>query len=646
MGLISKIKIDMVQKGNVPVVYAVQGEVNTRTVEATLYRNGEPFLAEGCFASLAFKKPDGASGWYDTLATGASAFYIEENNVTVTIAEEVLTVAGEVVAAIRFDDPEGPGRSTTFPFVISVSPDPAIDSPKSENYYSVQTWDDVNAAIDELYTLVGGGGGGSADGAVLYTEQTLTPEQQAQARENIGSASVDDIAKIASVTNEAPVLNISTKTGSYYLGANGEQVKSDSWFAFSFNKKDITEIASALLSVHYSQAGDIHAIGFYNSETIAAGTFMGGYLFSDGTKTETQHVYQFEGLAIPDDCATIVICNRMTSLANPSVVFVKQALSSGTEAVVRKVIDDEIEVYKNKGTSFKCYGEPISLRQSKCKVVGNFRVVVDKAGNTIPNSGTINDGAVYGDHFFVTYGGGLIGVFDLLSREYISHFYIAEKDTIKPHANTACFGNEFYSATDEFPLLYVNAYQDDLPSGTCYALRVQRNGETFTASIVQTITIGFTDAELWLCDGEYKRYGNFAIDTDNSYLYAYMPRTPEKKYRFFRFKLPKLSDGQNVTLTEEDIVRHFDVSQMVETADGLSYPQGSCYHQGKVYLLDSAAAQDGRSCMLVVNTASEQTESVVDLCSLGVASGETEFISIYNGNMVIGTVDANIIDFD
>ena len=40
-------------------------------------------------------------------------------------------------------------------------------------------------------------GGGSADGAVLYTEQTLTEEQKAQARENIGAASADDVSPVA-----------------------------------------------------------------------------------------------------------------------------------------------------------------------------------------------------------------------------------------------------------------------------------------------------------------------------------------------------------------------------------------------------------------------------------------------------------------
>lgn len=39
----------------------------------------------------------------------------------------------------------------------------------------------------------GGGGGGSVANAVLYTEQTLTEEQKAQARENIGAVTLGDV---------------------------------------------------------------------------------------------------------------------------------------------------------------------------------------------------------------------------------------------------------------------------------------------------------------------------------------------------------------------------------------------------------------------------------------------------------------------
>lgn len=41
-----------------------------------------------------------------------------------------------------------------------------------------------------------GGGGGASDNAVLYTQQTLTDAQQAQARENIGAVSLDEIGTV------------------------------------------------------------------------------------------------------------------------------------------------------------------------------------------------------------------------------------------------------------------------------------------------------------------------------------------------------------------------------------------------------------------------------------------------------------------
>jgi hypothetical protein len=55
---------------------------------------------------------------------------------------------------------------------------------------------DTNAYLEGRFKSIedrldSGGGGGSAEGAVLYTEQTLTPEQKAQARENIGAVDAE-----------------------------------------------------------------------------------------------------------------------------------------------------------------------------------------------------------------------------------------------------------------------------------------------------------------------------------------------------------------------------------------------------------------------------------------------------------------------
>lgn len=56
---------------------------------------------------------------------------------------------------------------------------------------------------ETVNTVTGGEGGGTAEGAVLYTEQTLTDEQQKQARTNIGAASeveIEDSLEAVSLT--------------------------------------------------------------------------------------------------------------------------------------------------------------------------------------------------------------------------------------------------------------------------------------------------------------------------------------------------------------------------------------------------------------------------------------------------------------
>lgn len=162
MSVTNKIKIDMVNSGATPCVRAVQNDSLLRVLEVELFADGVEYDLSGKTVSFAFKKPDGTSGWYDTLPDGNSAISVAENLVTISIAPQVLTVKGKVVTAVRVDD--GVGRISTFPFIINVAEDPGNNATESENYYSVQNWDEVNAAIDELYALVGGGGGGGAPG--------------------------------------------------------------------------------------------------------------------------------------------------------------------------------------------------------------------------------------------------------------------------------------------------------------------------------------------------------------------------------------------------------------------------------------------------------------------------------------------------
>lgn len=153
MEIVNHIKYDLAKRGVPPVIDAVQGEENSRIIELSIFANGSTFDVSGSVCSLVFKKPDGTSGWYDTMPDGSEAYTVNGYAISMKIAPQVLTVPGDVMAVIRIEMKDGSGRTTTFPFSINVSEDPAINAPKSENYYSVQTWADVNEkfkAIEDI----------------------------------------------------------------------------------------------------------------------------------------------------------------------------------------------------------------------------------------------------------------------------------------------------------------------------------------------------------------------------------------------------------------------------------------------------------------------------------------------------------------
>ena len=61
-----------------------------------------------------------------------------------------------------------------------------------ETIISAKNLNDIQDAIIALQEEVEQGGGSAAE-AVLYTAQTLTDEQKATARDNIGAATVDEV---------------------------------------------------------------------------------------------------------------------------------------------------------------------------------------------------------------------------------------------------------------------------------------------------------------------------------------------------------------------------------------------------------------------------------------------------------------------
>ena len=224
----------------------------------------------------------------------------------------------------------------------------------------------------------------------------------------------------------------------------------------------------------------------------------------------------------------------------------------------------------------------------------------------------------------------------------LASFVLNKAELIVPHSNAVCFGNEYYSTEDEFPLLYSNIYNNyantDGPMlGVCCVYRIQRNKNNFKSTLVQIIEIGFVnDTHLWrsrLEPADVRPYGNFTVDTETNTLYAFTMRDAASSTRYFSFDLPKVSEGvfnehygvRKVTLGVNDIKDMFDVEYH-------HYVQGACCHNGKIYSVEGFTNNEKNPPALrIINTETKKQELCVMFADLGM-SIEAEMID-FNGDI-------------
>lgn len=224
MNISQGIVLNLSAGGIPPRLRMVQGDSNTRTIEASLWGGAQPYaVPDGSSVMVRFRKPDGTGGLYDT-TEGGSPITFDGNNVTAPVATQMLAVPGEVAAEI---DIYGTGtgaaaeKLATFRFVVEVAPSVYPDAEIiSSDYYNVLTAkiaEAVDAASAANASASAAAGSASAaaqsaasaaaavEGAVKYNAaQSLTTAQQAQARENIGAAS--EAATTAALAGKQPTL--------------------------------------------------------------------------------------------------------------------------------------------------------------------------------------------------------------------------------------------------------------------------------------------------------------------------------------------------------------------------------------------------------------------------------------------------------
>ena len=274
------------------------------------------------------------------------------------------------------------------------------------------------------------------------------------------------------------------------------------------------------------------------------------------------------------------------------------------------------------------------------------------------------DGAIWKDELFRFNTKGECTVYDLKEidsekvkeLEPIGRFTLDKADIIAPHSNAVFWGVEFFDPSDEYPLLYANIYNnyakaEDKLTGVCCAYRVEKTESGFKTTLVQLIEIGFTDdPALWRAfpdrDG-VRPYGNFVIDREGGYYYAFVMRTEALGTRYFKFKIPHFRDGEidsvfgvrRAVLTAEDICDSFDCPYH-------RFIQGATLHGGYIYSTEGFDGDEiNRPAIRVIDLSEKCERLYVDLMENGYKA-EPEMIDFHGDSCYYSDAKGNFYKLD
>lgn len=140
MQAITPIILRMDSPNTLQRVYAKQNDKLSRYIVASLACGAAAWTPpEGVAGAVRYKKPDGTAGFYDTAEDGTDAIALSGATVKMYLAEQVLTVPGEVAMEINFYTAAG-AKLTSFGWTLVVKPSAVPDSAiQSTDYYNTLT---------------------------------------------------------------------------------------------------------------------------------------------------------------------------------------------------------------------------------------------------------------------------------------------------------------------------------------------------------------------------------------------------------------------------------------------------------------------------------------------------------------------------
>ena len=141
MTITHKISIDLLRQDPATRIDVVQNDT-ARTLALMLHTGGIPWIIPGSTtAQVCYCKSDGIGGTYDLLPNGDRAWRIADNVLTIALAPQVLTTAGETVLSVLLVSGEATIR--TFNITLQVQPDLGAVGCASETYVHCTHGDDA-----------------------------------------------------------------------------------------------------------------------------------------------------------------------------------------------------------------------------------------------------------------------------------------------------------------------------------------------------------------------------------------------------------------------------------------------------------------------------------------------------------------------
>ena len=191
-------------------------------------------------------------------------------------------------------------------------------------------------------------------------------------------------------------------------------------------------------------------------------------------------------------------------------------------------------------------GEALDINEKTFKIKS-----IDKVANVYQASASFSyqGGACYQNFYAIctdNFEALLIYDTNTMKIEHIINTGIVNTDW---HCNQMFFGNDFYSAHDKFPLLYISMESPKVHSTIVF--RIYQNGGEYYIKQIQSIRLEFdtNDGELYFPNSYYD-YDHFIIYyggyTKNSYM-----KSDDNYLRFYSFLLPDYRLPDEVLLTSE-----------------------------------------------------------------------------------------------